>query len=588
MGNWLRDDILRVMFAQTRVAAPELVDEGHLRAMTGSGHKLEMVLGRLWGVLGDDALGCLFALRVELPNTGHLLAALHLLQGGTHVTVNFDVGIELAHDLLTGRVGLPDRFRSVRPDLDQWQQLVPSAPTPLTVVTAKDEFDAWAVSGQPPALLKVHGGLSRDQRRLLDVVVVDIEEIGALWPTRLRAVQGLADAERLVITGYGGADPDVYAPLLVAAESSWSEWRCPTLPPGSPVPGDAAAHQITALVNWDEGTAVAAFASLLGLDELPAWVPPDRHEAPRAYESAFEAWSADVAQRCPAAKFAQAWAWMVADAGDLDLAAALLQSVPALQDDGGARIRLAEVLYARASPADLLEAQRIYTGLLKERPPDPGTRDFCLLRTADLARKTLLSASPGGRVRRLCVMAAAPTVVLVRTRFGRRRAETAADAYGQIGHSGLRLLELCAVHGPRQAWPVLGMFAAGLGRASRRAIELAENGNRRAINRQRELTLHALSAVLRGRAASGDTVEALTSLRLVYRNAGDFPGAGNCSVTLALAAASAGDWAAASELLTQGRDDHREGQPTGEPLVGAAAVIRRVESIIGRVRARGA
>jgi hypothetical protein len=60
----------------------------------------------LWGTLGEDALQCLLALRVEVPNEAHLLAALHLIRGGMHVTLNFDVGIELAYELLTGRAAL--------------------------------------------------------------------------------------------------------------------------------------------------------------------------------------------------------------------------------------------------------------------------------------------------------------------------------------------------------------------------------------------------------------------------------------------------------------------------------------------------
>lgn len=586
MGNWLRDDILRVMFRQARAAAPGLLNDEHLQSMTSSGHKLEMVLGRLWGVLGDDALGCLYALKVELPNTGHLLAALHLMRGGTHVTVNFDIGIELAHDLLSGQVELPARLRGLQPQLEQWQRLVPPAASPLLVVTSKNEFDTWSRAGQPPALRKVHGGLSRDQQRLLDVVVVDIEEIGALWPTRLEAVQTLADATRLVITGYGGADPDVYAPLLTAARKSTSEWRCPSLPAGSPVPADAAAHRITALVNWDDGTAVAAFASLLGIDDLPEWLPGDQHDVPRAYESAFAAWTVEVAAQHPAAKFVQAWAWMMADAGDLDLAATLLQSNSIHPDDVGARIRLAEVLYTRATPADLRESKRIFTALVTDRRIDPTTRDHCLLRTADLARKTLPGASLWAWFYRLTLMAAAPAVVLVRTRFGRRRTETAADAFGQVGHSALRLLELCAVRSPKWTWPALARLAGAASAASRRSRELAENGNRRAINRQRELTLQVLAAVLAGRVADPADVEALTSLRLAYRNAGDFPGGGNCSVSLALAAASASNWVGADALLVQGRGDHSEGQSSGEPLAGAAAVTRQVELIIGRLRRR--
>ncbi len=40
-----------------------------------------------------------------MPNEAQMLAALHLVLGGTHVTLNFDIGIELAYELLTGSNG---------------------------------------------------------------------------------------------------------------------------------------------------------------------------------------------------------------------------------------------------------------------------------------------------------------------------------------------------------------------------------------------------------------------------------------------------------------------------------------------------
>src|SRR4051794_15457555 len=106
-GNELRDRLLALMHEQAQRLAPDLTDAAQLAAFTASSRKLEVALGRLWGILGDDALDCLLCLHVAVPNEAHLLAALHLARGGLHVTVNFDRGIELAGDLLAGRAELP-------------------------------------------------------------------------------------------------------------------------------------------------------------------------------------------------------------------------------------------------------------------------------------------------------------------------------------------------------------------------------------------------------------------------------------------------------------------------------------------------
>ena len=75
----------------------------------------------------------------------------------------------------------------------------------------------------------------------------------------------------------------------------------------------------------------------------------------------------------------------------------------------------------------------------------------------------------------------------------------------------------------------------------------------------------------------------LNALRLTYRNAVDSPGAGNCSIALALAAAARGEDSASEHLLSQSWEDHRQGQATGEPLA-TGMMIAAAGNRAGRMR----
>ena len=236
-GFGLRDCLVEAMYAAAvrSPAAAHLLTPAHREELLKSGRKLEVVLGRLWGTIGDDALGCLLSLAVDLPNRAHLLAALHLASGGTHLTMNLDVAIEVAYDLVTGRRQLPPNAPAVFYDaLEEWRRLAPPGAAPLRVVAAREEFDAWAADGSPPALLKLHGSLSRDQTGLIDVVVVDVEELGQLPPGRAAALARVAEADELVVTGYSGGDPDVHTPLIASAPvgadvaPGGTAWSCRT------------------------------------------------------------------------------------------------------------------------------------------------------------------------------------------------------------------------------------------------------------------------------------------------------------------------------------------------------------------------
>lgn len=66
------------MHAAARESLATEVTDGQLAELLASGRKLEVVLARLSGAAGMEAADCLLALRLQVPNEAHLLAALHL------------------------------------------------------------------------------------------------------------------------------------------------------------------------------------------------------------------------------------------------------------------------------------------------------------------------------------------------------------------------------------------------------------------------------------------------------------------------------------------------------------------------------
>src|SRR5262249_23175003 len=198
----------------------------------------------------------------------------------------------------TGRAELPAHAPpEYRDALVAWRRLVTGVPAPLEVVAGHDAFAGWRRRGGPPALLKIHGSLTEDQSNLVDVVVVDTEELGQLTEERLAATERLSNAARLLITGYSGADPDVYQPLLNAIWPGHADWYCYSLPPGSSVPADAAARGIRLVLGDPDGLAVTAFRELLGLSGDPHW--PSLELAGEGYRKRFDRWAQWIRSRHP-------------------------------------------------------------------------------------------------------------------------------------------------------------------------------------------------------------------------------------------------------------------------------------------------
>lgn len=578
-GFGLRDAVLKTMHQAARDALDPLVTAEQLRKLCGAAYKLEVVLGRLWGTVGPDALDCVLALRIDVPNEAHMLAALHLLRGGTHVTVNFDVGIELAYDLIRGAAELPPSTASDYHDaLPLWRALAPPSSPALHTVSSHEEFAAWEAQGKPAALLKVHGGLTREQNALADVVVVDIEELGQLTAERAAAVDGLGTALRLMITGYSGGDPDVYGPLLAAAARTSATWACLELPKDSVVPGDARAHGIDLVLGHPQGLAATALRQVLGTPEPPPW--PSVTLPGEGFKERFDRWQTDLRATHPDEAVAQSWAWLLADLGELDLAVAMVEKL----GDGvpGAKLRHAEIVYTRARGDDRENARRMFRKVAAETP-DAATRLHCLLRLGDIARGRANRQARGVRViPHLAESYLRALQVLVATRWGRLRPEEGGDAYRLLQQTSLRLLEQVAAVGPRPAWPMIGAWCGGAARWGDRASRLVRNGNRLALIRQHRAMLRSLAALMRARPAPADVRGEMRALRATYRAADDLPGAANCTVTLAVLARADGDRPAARALLDAAMADYTVGRPDGLPLASGEALVKVMRRLLER------
>ena len=583
-GFGLRDDLLGLMHASAKSSLPDFVGDDQLHDLLTSSRKLEVVLGRLSGAVGIDAADCLLALHLRLPNEAHLLAALHLVRGGCHVTLNFDIGIELAHELLTGgdaaAAALPDEYRTAAAD---WQALAAGHGGTLRVVASHAEFDKWVEQSKPPALLKIHGSLTSDQSHLVDVVVVDMDELGQLTPSRRDAVLHLGSASTLLITGYSGADPDVYGVLLDAAQSPEASWCCFSLLQGSPVPADLKARNIDLRMGDPEGLAVTALRNLLGLSTTPHW--PEHSIGAAGYRERFDQWKRDFRSVHSPDQIAISWAWLLADGGDLDLAIGMLAELAGRPTaDTGTLIRLADTLYTRARGNDRDRAESLYRQVIASDQVDDVTRLMCRLRCADIARGRAIRGDWRSVTINLCHAFSQPLLVLLATRAGRRGQEPAADAYRALQHTSLRVLEQAAVMGPRWSWPVLAWLCRMARSLGRPAVRLTSNGNRRGLVRQHGFLLAAYSYLLAGRRPPQALRSETQSLRDTYRSADDFPGSGNLAAALAVFAAAEGDLTGADSLLEEAHADYIAGRPDGQPIAAGQALVRTIGRLLDRLR----
>jgi hypothetical protein len=582
-GFALRDRLIELLHTAAAEVSPATVTAADLTAMLGSQRKLEVVLGRLAGVVGSDALDCLLALRLELPNEAHMLCALHLARGGTQVTLNFDIGIEIAYELLCGLRSLPDTVsESFREALPIWQQLCGPGRPPLRVIAQRTEFDRWAGSGRAPGLLKVHGSLTSGQEALLDVVVVDIEELGRLHSSRRTAVEQLGTGAALLITGYSGADPDVYAPLLDVASQVDTRWHCPALASDSPVPQDTESRGVNLVLGTPEGLATTVLRQLLNVPDTVAW--PEITISGDGFDERFHRWEENLRRRFPPETLAQAWAWLLADLGDLDEAESVLRDIRGrAPSDLSNLLRHASVLYTRAGDGDREQAEALFRQGLRESHGDLTTANTCRLKLADLARWRSSRASMLPATIQLTWSLAIALSVLWHSRYGRKDTESAADAFRLIQQDILRATERAALTLPRGALWLLPVALRGGIYAGRRAERLSANGNRASLVRQQRYLAESLTVMLRHRPARPRLEADLVELHDAYLHADDLPGAGNCSSALAVLAAARHDTPGTTGLRRRAELEYRYGSWDQEPNYSGARLLDRIDRILLRL-----
>lgn len=586
LGYTLRDAVLGFMFEEASHAAQHLVTPRQLAQLSVPARKLEQVLGRLWRVTGSDALESLRCLEINVPNEAHMLAALHVALGGIHATVNLDRGVEVAYGLLAGAIEIPNSWRADYAEaLDTWRAVAGKNIHGCRVVASREEFDTWVRDRKPSALLKIHGSLPPDDGDLVDVVVEDTEELGGLTPSRLAAINHLAEFSTLIITGYGGLDPDVYRPLLRAARRTDAVWATKSIDECSQLHTDLTAAGITVRVGDPDGLATTALSDLL--DVAPTW--PDAWPAGEpTWEDRFTLWRSWFRHSYHPEQFALAWAWLLADSGDSDAAIALLEHLVSRGPGVQTRVRLADALYDRAEVNDRRQANHLYWSLVWNRDVDWALRGHCLLRVGGVARGRAVR-EPGWRTALDTVVALAmPLVVLAeqRRRGHGKDPELSAAAMAALGQTMLRGCEGLLPWCPENALPILASGLRRAGETCEDAARASSNGNRRALARSHRLLAQALASLLTGDHPDAEWTEELEDLAASYVNAGDSAGAGNCYSALAVVAAATDDWALAELQLHSAREHYVEGRPDDRPIPAGAALIDRLERLFRRMRRR--
>ncbi len=584
LGYALRDEVLSFMFEEASQCAGDLVTSQQVEQLSVPERKLEQVLGRLWRVTGSGALECLRCLQVTLPNQGHMFAAVHLALGGLHATVNLDRGIETAYALIAGTRKIPDGWSAAYGEtLPAWQAAAGNIPKDLRVVASREEFDAWVHDGKPPALLKIHGSLPSNGGDLVDVVVEDTEELGGLAPGRLAAINHLAECSTLIITGYGGLDPDVYRPLLRAARETRAVWATKSMDEHSQLHADVVAAGIEPRVGDPNGLATTALADLL---ELAVRWPDLRPADEPTWQDRLTRWRTSFSAQHPPERFALAWAWLLADSGDRDAAIALLRRLLSNSPDPDTSVRLADALYDRAERNDREQAGHLYWSLARDRQIEWGLRGHCLLRLGGIARGDAVRRGGWRRVPNALAAVAMPLLVLAEQRRLRDRKdpELPSAAKAALGQTILRGCESLIPSCPPRALPLV---AAALRRAAATCGEAAKtstNGNRRALTNSHRLLALALASLLTGEHPNIEWTEELEDLVATYMNAGDFPGAGNCYSALAVLAAATDDWSLAERRLDRARTFYAEGRPEHRLIPSGAALIDRLERVFSQVK----
>jgi len=576
-GYQLRDDILILCRGHAAAVAGEGsdLDPAPLRKLAW---KLEYVVGRLEGIIGAHAADVLLSLELTVPNRTHLLLALHLIAGGRQVTLNFDQGVELAYDLLTGRARGP--HPGVAAALPAWQPLAGTL-SPLRVVATETEFSAWAAerrrgeASRQPVLVKPHGSLARapdGSLRVTGVVVTDEPELGQLSDDRLEALRWLTESgriRRVLVTGYGGEDIDVYESLLRATMGVSTVWAAPTLP-------DCVIERLrnepraNVQDGWANPASLAEYqmASMLGFDpaHLPAWpsYPPGSR-----YPELFTAWAAGLSSW----DGAEAYAWMLADAQHHDAATRVLRAVLRHRVAGSpawtrTSVRLADALADRAEVDAKREAAEIFAVVTRRGSRGHGLRTYARIRWGEQQRSLTGPRQAAAAGLLSTVMALLESMPDKAGPPGRARALSAG------AHTLLRVVDVS--YQPslplRHRLALLAAATAGIALAAR-ALPAA-SGNRATFLTQQEIELAAYRSLLGGPPPRSDADERLRDLGERYRRMPDQRGEANVACARALLAAADGRRTDARTLFDQAMALYTRPDGTIDPS-GERLVARR-------------
>lgn len=394
--------------------------------------RLESVINRLHGTVGQPALELISALSVDTPNVSHLFLALHLLNGGTQFTLNFDNGVERAVSLLVGDEPLPiGAPKAVADALRDWQQLVPRPVVRPLVVANQTDFSSWRQSRQHARgiLFKLHGSIAwSGSRWVADApVVTDEQLLNELDADRVAALDRLKTFSHVLVSGYAGDDPDVFQPLLDRCQGCALTWADPFLRPEIRVAVQAAGGQPL--------TGAPAKADVVLRNEIspgaPGW--------PTTWTTS-SSWQQRVDQKLAnidAEDAAEAFAWMLADNREPQVAIEILRAVPQ-RANARTTLRIADALYLSGTPGAKRAARSLFLRLaLRARRDDPVLYSYSIGRAAATLRSSRLPLRLVGML--------GPWIALCTLRGAGPGYDTARGvACAQNAHNQLRLCESIA------------------------------------------------------------------------------------------------------------------------------------------------
>ena len=542
--------------SQARTFAPDVVDERVLGALQSGRWNL---LARIENTLPGSGRGAVRAMRVDVPNEEHLLAAIHLARGGYHVTVNFDDGLELAYDLLAGRRWLSPEYVDASEALPAWRRWFPPAAPTLSVASRPDQFATRHYRSRP-LLVKLHGSLGEaaDGVALSLPAVTDEPDIVDLGIARRAALDELARHPFILVTGFSGGDPASTSPVMRCLERTSFAWVAPEV-------RTAVRATVSGLdpSQPEIGYAVGILRGVLNVN-APTW-PADPAKTP--FRARFDAWL----DALPVTVGAEVVAWSLKDAGRVDEAVELLDRVARADGRARTRLRLADALAHRGAPGDRKVARRLLLGLLVNAEVD-------VRRVASLRLAGHLADRRQSRIATVAWLPAQLTMagLTAAADLGAApRARTRATAVR--ANSALHLLEReLAGKGSVEGWRAPALHAATRtlrqvrGALSDSADE--PSGRQRVQLRRQAVELRAIAAIIRARPLPTSALHELDELTDLYVHLSDQRGQADTVATRSLVLATRAARASARAAL---RKAERMGASQTLIELAAAALVAR-------------